>query len=408
MDISHVTRSQLLTQAADRADGVEAPAFAMLELTRRCNLDCAHCYAVWDRARPEMPTPRILRLLEELREEGCLFVTLTGGEPTGHPDFLRIARRADRLHMALQVYSNGARIDEALARDLARLNLWSVHISIYGACAATHDAITRRPGSFDRVVAAARVLRALDIDVEFSFVIMKPNVRELDDVEALCRALGVRCGSDYTITPRDNGDLSPLALRLDVDDLAAVMRRKMAKAPPPSVLAPPAAEPEGPALAFSCAAGRSTVSVNAYGEVYACVSLPVPVGNVLESPFRDIWRGSPQLREMRTAPEERLRACRACDRRDDCPRCPGIAFVEDGDLYGCSREAYRQATVMRAVRTGAEVPTAEAIEREFASFMARVHAGEAAPLGSSCGPRHCASCPTSRAQPLHSVAESSR
>lgn len=397
MDPSRVRRSLLLARAAERADGGEVPAFAMVELTRRCNLDCAHCYAVWDRARPEMPTPRILRLLEELRDEGCLFVTFTGGEPTGHPDFLRIARRANRLHLAIQVYTNGARIDEETAHELARLNVWSVHISVYGARAATHDAVARRPGAFDRVLAAARTLRGLGIDVEFSFVVMKSNFAEYDDVAALCRRLDVRFGSDFTVTPRDNGDLSPISLRLDEEQLAAIMRRKMAEAPAPILEAPPTA-PEGPALAFSCAAGRSTASVNAYGEVYACVSLPVPVGNVLERPFREIWRHSERLQEMRAAPEDRLTACRVCDRRDDCPRCPGMAFVEDGDLYGCSREAFRQATIARAVRTGSPVPRREEIEREFQAFSERVRSGEGSPSG--CGPRACPTCPSSRIQAL--------
>lgn len=401
MDPSRVQRSRLLARAAAEADGAEVPAFAMVELTRRCNLDCAHCYAVWDRARPEMPTPRILRLLEELRDEGCLFVTFTGGEPTGHPDFLRIVRHASRLRLAIQVYTNGARVDEATTRELARLGVWSVHLSVYGARAETHDAIARRPGAFERVVAAGRMLRKLGIDVEFSFIVMKPNFAEYDAVRALCRELDVRFGCDFTVTPRDNGDLSPLSLRLDEAQIAEVMRKKMADLPPP-VLTPPSVEPQGSAYAFSCAAGRSTASVNAYGEVYACISLPIPVGNVLERPFREIWRRSEKLLEFRTAPEDRLKACRVCDLRDDCPRCPGMAFVEDGDLYGCSREAFRQAMVGRAVRTGAVVPDAEQVEREFRAFSERVRSGDAAP--SSCGPRACPSCPSSRIQALHEAA----
>lgn len=56
------------------------PLDVCLELTHRCNFRCQHCY-IPDFTTPNLlTTQRILQLLEELREAGTLFLTLTGGE----------------------------------------------------------------------------------------------------------------------------------------------------------------------------------------------------------------------------------------------------------------------------------------------------------------------------------------
>ena len=77
------------------------PLSASIELTLRCNIRCLHCYN-FDRdeprakcgatgareapAKPELSTDEILRVMEELRASGCLFLQLTGGEALSHPD----------------------------------------------------------------------------------------------------------------------------------------------------------------------------------------------------------------------------------------------------------------------------------------------------------------------------------
>ncbi|HET8796207.1 MAG TPA: radical SAM protein, partial [Thermoanaerobaculia bacterium] len=68
-----------------------APLMAWVEITRKCNLRCPHCFVVGGMQRAnEMSTERILRLLDEWAELGVLTVVLTGGEPTIHPDFVEI------------------------------------------------------------------------------------------------------------------------------------------------------------------------------------------------------------------------------------------------------------------------------------------------------------------------------
>src|SRR4029077_1730623 len=68
------------------------PITASLELTLRCNIRCLHCYNFdRDEARPacdtpELTTAEILRVMDDLRAAGCLFVMFTGGEVRSHKD----------------------------------------------------------------------------------------------------------------------------------------------------------------------------------------------------------------------------------------------------------------------------------------------------------------------------------
>jgi len=60
-------------------------------------------------------------VLDGLRELGTLYVTLTGGEPLTHPEFLEIARGARQRAFALRIFTNGALVTEATADAIAAL-----------------------------------------------------------------------------------------------------------------------------------------------------------------------------------------------------------------------------------------------------------------------------------------------
>src|SRR5258708_6004639 len=74
---------------------LHTPPLVWLELTRRCNLECPHCYIDGGLAREgEMPGSEFHRLLDEFADMGVWAVAMTGGEPTLHPDFIPLVRHA--------------------------------------------------------------------------------------------------------------------------------------------------------------------------------------------------------------------------------------------------------------------------------------------------------------------------
>ena len=193
---------EILDALHERAFRDCIPLQVSLELTQRCNIRCTHCYN-FDRggarppAGPELSFDEIRALLDDLRAAGTLFVALTGGEAMMHPRFWDILDETAARHFAVYLLSNGTLLtEEACTRLSGYPNLWDVSLSLYGARAETHDAVTRVPGSFRRTVDGARRLQARGITVALKFVVMKGNAAEAADMLALAERMGLTCTFD--------------------------------------------------------------------------------------------------------------------------------------------------------------------------------------------------------------------
>ena len=128
-------------------------------------------------------------------------LTLTGGEPLAHPDFLALGARARELGFVVRVKSNGHALRGELARRLRdEIDPFLIEVSLHGATAATHDRQTRVPGSFDRLLANLRELRELGLRVKLNSTLTAWNEGEIAGMFALADALRPaapgRSGSD--------------------------------------------------------------------------------------------------------------------------------------------------------------------------------------------------------------------
>ncbi|MGH7166545.1 MAG: radical SAM protein, partial [Nitrospiraceae bacterium] len=88
------------------------PFLVALNLTKRCNLKCAHCYldatTKAGGGSDELTREECYRLIDQIAEvnKGCLLV-ITGGEPLTRPDILDIARHAVALGLMFVFLNNG-------------------------------------------------------------------------------------------------------------------------------------------------------------------------------------------------------------------------------------------------------------------------------------------------------------
>src|SRR5262249_61820625 len=120
-----------------------------------CNLDRVHgCVdepggSGEVRAR-ELPTARVLALIDEVAQAGCLRLLLTGGEVLVRPDFSEIYRHAIARGLRVTVFTNGTMVTEEIADLFDRHRPVSIEITLYGMTRETYERVTRVPGSYDR------------------------------------------------------------------------------------------------------------------------------------------------------------------------------------------------------------------------------------------------------------------
>jgi len=345
------------------------PLSVQLDLTYRCNERCVHCYLDHD-DHGEMTTAEIKNLLDQLAEAGVFFLILSGGEIFLRQDLFEIVEYARKLTFSVKLKTNAVMIRKSRAARIAALGVESVQISVYSHRAEVHDAITKLPGSFRRTLEGARLLKAHGVRVSFANVLMKHNVDDQREVQALAADLAIGYHVDPTITPMMDGDRSILDLNIAPEELEQVFRDSTLVGNVEEFCAPPAGPlAQADALdTLPCSAGHTACYISPYGEVFPCVQFPLLSGNVRQTRFLDIWQHSAPLKEVRAITMADLQGCSSCTHGSSCSRCPGLAHLE-GNMRGPSTQDCEKSFA----RTG--VPSVHLLQEQSAGAGKRAAAG---------------------------------
>lgn len=331
------------------------PVTVTFQVTNRCNYDCVHCYQDHDAHDGELTLVEIERVLDQLADAGVLFLTLMGGEFFMRPDADQVLNAAHTRGFAIKLLTTGHHISEKRADLLATLRPLQVDMSLYSGHKHLHEAVTRQVGSWERTVAAARLLIARRIPVLLKAPVMEANVEDVESLGRLADELGAEWSFDAKITAMETGDQAPTALRMKAATLQAFYRGPMAgylgKTYAPAAVAEAACGGDGDELRplhhTPCRAGQQSVSITPTGDVWPCNALPLPCGNLRAQSFAEIWTGSERLADVRDLRWAKLSECNQCSLRAYCQRCHGMALVEHGEMRGPSLEACRHAVTVR-------------------------------------------------------------
>jgi radical SAM protein with 4Fe4S-binding SPASM domain len=308
------------------------------ETTYACNEKCIHCYM--DKRLPSLRLDEIKRILNEIAQEGCLFISFTGGEFFARKDALKIIEYASELDFVIDILSNGTLIDERKAQSLAQYSVRRVQISIYGARPEIHDAITLLPGSFEKSLRAIEFLKGAGIKVEIAFPLMSRNFEERYAVKTMAESLDCALSPSHIISARNDGSRDTYQLRMNDQQLQEFLADKELS----SLYA--GRKPFKEHLfyfglsdirdAAPCYSGFNSCAITPAGKVLPCNQLLYDVGDLKKQSFSKIWHESTQLDYLRNVTIHDLTICARCQSLSSCTRCPGLALLEGDDLLGPS------------------------------------------------------------------------
>jgi len=105
------------------------PILVQIVPIRRCNLDCAYCNE-YDRTSEPVPLATMLSRIDRLAALGTSIVTLSGGEPTLHPDLDAIILRISQRGAIATLITNGLLLTPERIRRFNAAGLDYLQISI--------------------------------------------------------------------------------------------------------------------------------------------------------------------------------------------------------------------------------------------------------------------------------------
>ena len=325
-----------------------------LDITQACTERCVHCYV------PEynplyLPYEKVCEVLRQFREMGGLEVSFSGGECMMHPVFDKMLHYAREQDLIVAVLSNLTLCDDAKVRLLKETAAF-VQVSLYSMDPAIHDAITRRPGSWQKTKDAIERLRSADVPMKISCPTMRQNFEGYLDVLKYAQSLRISAQTDFIMMAKADHDQSNLENRLTLDQTKCLLKSILFDGleAESEYFDPKHKEemqsPEERAEEPLCGAGVDKMCLNADGNYYPCSGFQdYPVGNCYKQTLREVWENSPQLKYIRGLRGKDIPKCVHCENRNYCSMCLVRNFNETGDMLKVADHFCKVAELNRQV-----------------------------------------------------------
>jgi radical SAM protein with 4Fe4S-binding SPASM domain len=170
---------------------------ALIQITERCNLHCAHCFVSsgdWgDHMRFEDVVERVLPRLRRARVER---LTLTGGEPFVHPAIMEICGAVADLGLPLGICTNATQTTDEQIERLTQLGNVHVNVSFDGFRPESHGKFRGNQASFATTLATTRKFAEAGL---LQGLLSTPNaLTEVGEFAALCE-FAVELEAEYVL-----------------------------------------------------------------------------------------------------------------------------------------------------------------------------------------------------------------
>jgi heme b synthase len=335
------------------------------ELTKSCNLYCAHCRGSSDDTQyeNELSTQECCTLIDQILEVAHPIMILSGGEPLVRKDIFEIARYAVSRGLRVVLGTNGTLITRETASIMKDIPVSRVGVSLDFPKSELQDNFRGKAGAFDAAMKGIANSLEAGIEVQINSTVTKLNVSHLDELLSLALDVGAVAFHPFLLVPTGRGkgletvELSPEEYertlnwvydkQLELGDRiffkptdaphylrVSAQRRKAS----PTLI--PAANTGTVShtghghptnvITRGCLAGTGFCFISHTGKVKGCGYLDIEAGDVRQQSFGEIWNNSSLFRNLRNLSNIKGK-CGFCEYKRICGGCRARAFESTGD-----------------------------------------------------------------------------
>lgn len=357
------------------------------EVTKSCNLFCAHCRASADNNQysDELTTEECFRLIDQILEAGRPIIILTGGEPLVRKDVFQIAQYAVSKGLRVVMGTNGTLITKEIASQMKAIPISRIGVSLDFPNANLQDNFRGKAGAFDAVMSGITNSRQTGIEVQMNCTVTKLNAAYLDKLLFLALEVGAVAFHPFLLVPTGRGkglesvELSPqeyeqtlnwiydkqleLGDRIffkptDAPHYLRIISQRRKTAPvnivPPNQSTSISAGRGHPtnAITRGCLAGTGFCFISHQGKVKGCGYLDMEAGDVRKQSFSQIWSDSPLFNRLRDLSNIKGK-CGICEYKRICGGCRARAYEGTGDYLEAEPYCIYEPKAQRTL-TGAQ------------------------------------------------------
>ena len=318
-------------------------------MTRTCNLNCVHCYSQSKNLQynNELTLAEGKAFIDDISAFGSPVMLFSGGEPLMHPHFLDLCFYAKSKGMRAVISTNGTLITKELAKELKKVGLSYVGISLDGL-ESVHDRFRGKKGAFREAIEGINYAKEAGIKVGLRFTINKRNAQEIPGIFKLLEEENIPRVCFYHLVYAGRGtklmeeDLSHEETRQTVDAILELTKEVYSRDNQKEVLTVDN-HADGPYIYLKllkeekeeeAANVMSLLKMNggnSSGVGIGCVSWDGEVyadqfwrhysfGNVKERKFSEIWTdaSNPLMKQLKNKKEYVKGKCKDCKWLDIC------------------------------------------------------------------------------------------
>lgn len=323
------------------------PLNGSFELTPCCNMACKMCYVRMTKREQEAIAPlrtaqEWIALGREAKEQGLLYLLLTGGEPFLRQDFQGIFQKLHELGLFLSINSNGTLIDEKTVAWLRKTPPNRVNITLYGASDETYERLCGNPEGFTQTTKAIRLLQEADIAVKLNCSLTPWNAADGEAIFAYAKREGLliqatsymfpplrrdetMVGRNDRFTAQEAAYQSARIVRLMNGDHKFLEQMEHGLPPVPGETEDCIGVGEG----IRCRAGKCSFWVTWQGLLLPCGMMPQQgAPNVFELGMDKAWEYARAYAQSIRLPAK----CATCTAKDVCKSCAAMVYTESGDF----------------------------------------------------------------------------